>query len=370
MPAIHRALIVGGGPAGLTAAIALARAGTSAVIVEIESEWTPEGVGLLLQTAPLRALQRLGLLEECRAAGFVHHVIRFCDPQGNLLYETPSREPAPVGISRATLHSILAGAAGRLGCRVRLGLTVSSLAQSPEAVEVGFSDGSSGAYDLVVGADGIHSRVRELILGPERFVPRYAGQVIWRVGLRRPPALDRYHMLQGPRDKVGLVPISDGELYLFLVQTAPDPARPARAGMAERLRDELRPYGSFVPELLEQVDGSLTIDYRGLQHVLVSGAWHEGRVVLVGDAAHATTPHLAFGVGLAIEDAIVLGELAAGSAPVPDLLSRFMERRFERCRMVVENSLLLCRWEQHPGDPDANPQRLSAETFAALERPI
>jgi 2-polyprenyl-6-methoxyphenol hydroxylase-like FAD-dependent oxidoreductase len=370
MPAVRSALIVGGGPAGLTAAIALARAGTSADVVEIEREWTPEGVGLLLQTAPLRALERLGLLDECRATGFVHHVIRFCDRQGRVLYQTPSREPAPVGISRAALHSVLAAAAVRLGCAVRLGLTVSSLAQSPDAVEVRFSDGSAAAYDLVVGADGIHSRVRELVFGPHRFVPRYAGQVIWRVGLRRPPALDRYHMLQGSGDKVGLVPISAGELYLFMVQTAPRPARPARSDMAERLRNDLQPYGSFVPALLDQIDDSLAIDYRGLQHVLVRGPWHQGRVLLVGDAAHATTPHLAFGVGLAIEDAIVLGELVAGPVPVAELLARFMERRFERCRMVVENSLQLCRWEQHPGDPEADPQRLSAETFAALERPL
>lgn len=370
MPAIRRALIVGGGPAGLTAAIALARAEVSAEIVELDPKWTPEGVGLLLQTAPLRALERLGLLEECRAAGFVHHVIRFCDRQGNVLYETPSREPAPVGISRAALHAILAAAAGRLGCPVRLGLTVSSLAQSPDAVDVQFSDGSAGTYDLVVGADGIHSRVRDLVFGPDRFVPRHAGQVIWRVGLRRPPELDRYHMLQGPGDKVGLVPISGDQLYLFMVQTKPDAARPARADLARRLRDQLRPYGSFVPALLEQVDDSLPIDYRGLQHVLVRGPWHQGRALLVGDAAHATTPHLAFGVGLAIEDGIVLAEQAAGSSTVPDLLARFMERRYERCRMVVESSLQLCRWEQRPGDPDADPQRLSAETFAALEQPI
>lgn len=369
MSTIRRALIVGGGPAGLTAAIALARAGTSAEIVEVEREWAPEGVGLLLQTAPLRALDSLGLLEECREKGFVHPVIRFCDPQGHVLFENPSGEPAPVGISRTALHTILADAAGRLGCRVRLGLTVSSLAQSEDAVDVRFSDTSRGTYDLVVGADGIHSRVRELILGPD-LAPRYAGQVIWRVGLRRPPALDRYHMLQGPRDKVGLVPISAEDLYLFLVQTVPDPARPARGEMADRLRSELRPYGSFVPELLDQVDDALTIDYRGLQYLLVRDDWHRGRVLLVGDAAHATTPHLAFGVGLAIEDALVLGELVAGSAPVPDLLSHFMARRFERCRMVVENSLLLCRWEQRPGDPDADPRRLSAETFAALERPV
>ncbi len=370
MPSIGRVLVVGGGPAGMTAAIALARAGSSPEIVELDPNWAPEGVGLLIQTPPLRALGRIGLVEACQAVGFIHRVINHCDAQGNVVVAQPSAEPAPVAISRPAFHHLLQTGVRELGVPARTGLTVTSLVQDGARVDVAFSDGSQDAYDLVIGADGIHSRVRELVFGRDGLVPRYAGQIIWRVGLRRPQALDSFRMLQGPADKVGLVPISADELYLFMVQTRADPTRPPESELARRFRHELQRYGGFVPGLMEQIDGSLQVDFRALQHLLVPAPWYRGSVLLIGDAAHATTPHLAFGVGIAIEDSVVLGELVATGLPLPEVLSRFMDRRFERCRMVVEISLQLCRWEQHPSDAATDPTRVMQEAFGALSRPF
>ena len=94
------------------------------------------------------------------------------------------------------------------------------------------------------------------------------------------------------------------------------------------------------------------IIYRPLEKVLVPSPWHRGRVLLIGDAAHATTPHLASGAGIAIEDALVIGEMLQDGLTPPTLFDSFMARRFERCRMVIENSLQLGEFEMHPKPGD------------------
>jgi 2-polyprenyl-6-methoxyphenol hydroxylase-like FAD-dependent oxidoreductase len=108
------------------------------------------------------------------------------------------------------------------------------------------------------------------------------------------------------------------------------------------------------------------IDRRPLHAILVAPPWHRGRVLLIGDAAHSTTPHLAMGAGIAIEDAVVLAELLESHDGLDDALEAFMARRYERCRLVVENSLQLGEWEKHPDDPEADPAALSNASWGAL----
>jgi 2-polyprenyl-6-methoxyphenol hydroxylase-like FAD-dependent oxidoreductase len=107
-----------------------------------------------------------------------------------------------------------------------------------------------------------------------------------------------------------------------------------------------------------------------LQSLLAPLPWHRGRVVLIGDAVHASTPQLAMGAGLAIEDSLVLAELLDTAGTLEEALHGFGNRRFARCRMVVENSLQLGLWEQHPDDPEADPGGLSGTSWAALAEPI
>jgi 2-polyprenyl-6-methoxyphenol hydroxylase-like FAD-dependent oxidoreductase len=112
------------------------------------------------------------------------------------------------------------------------------------------------------------------------------------------------------------------------------------------------------------------IDFRALQTLLVPLPWHHGRVVFIGDAVHATTPHMAWGAGLAIEDAVVLAELAGTGVPAAEIGERLAARRFERCRVVVEGSLQLSRWEQQGGPPHPKAPKLTAAAFAKLAEPI
>jgi 2-polyprenyl-6-methoxyphenol hydroxylase-like FAD-dependent oxidoreductase len=270
---------------------------------------------------------------------------------------------------RPAFHRILADAA-RASAELRLGLSVATIASTGTRVEVTFTDGSRGTYDLVVGADGINSRVRELVWGPG-LQPRFTGQTIWRITVPRPAEVEAIVSIQGgPNANVGFNPVSRDLMYVFIVQNTPEKVRPADETLAELARQQLAGYGGLVARAREQITDSAQVIMRPAEVILVPPPWFRRRVVLIGDAAHATTPHLASGAGMAIEDAVVLGELLRSGAPVAEVLGTFMERRYERCRMVVTNSIQLGEWQQRRGAPGADPAGLARETHALLAQPI
>ena len=143
------------------------------------------------------------------------------------------------------------------------------------------------------------------------------------------------------------------------------PERPPRDQLLALFQERLGAYGFVAPEVAAQVTGPEQIDFRALHWLLLASPWHSGRALLLGDAAHTTTPHLAFGVGLAIEDAVVLSELVAEGLEGAELGERYAARRYERCRLVVESSLQLSRWEQAPGTPGADPAALMGQPSAS-----
>ena len=272
-------------------------------------------------------------------------------------------------MSRVTLHEILVDALREIGMRVRTGTTVSRLTQDPDGVDVELTDGSRDPFDLVVGADGLHSRDPRLVLpgGPE---PSYTGQVIWRGEFERPAELDGYRIsIHGPH-RLGLVPLSATTGYIWMLDSTMPLERPPREALVDLWQERLANYPSPVPAVAAQLREPDRVDFRALQTLLLPPPWHSGRVVLVGDAAHATSPQLAFGIGLAIEDAVVLTELLRSEPELGDALGAFTERRFPRCRLVVENSRQLGEWEQHPDAPDADPITLIRESMSTLAQPI
>ncbi|MGY1602212.1 FAD-dependent monooxygenase [Geodermatophilus sp. SYSU D00815] len=368
-----RALVIGAGPAGCTAAVALARRGVDVVVVEVEPEVRPAGVGLMLQNSPLRALDSLGLVEACAERGYVHREIDVCDARGAVRHvlAPPSlveEKPAMVAISRAHLAEVLLDAVRTSGAELRLGTTATALTDSGDRVGARLSDGSTESFDVVIGADGLHSRTRPLVL-PDAPEPRRTGQLIWRAAAPRPPQVDRYSMLDGgPRlGKVGLVPIADDALYLWMLQTDTGAERPPRERLLAALREQLAPFGGHVPAVAEALAGD--VDLRSLQALLVPLPWSRGRCVLIGDAVHTTTPHIAYGVGMAIEDSVVLAAMLAADDDVHGVLQRFGERRFERCRLVVDASVRLGEWEQDPPADPAAPGQLTGRTLGALAAP-
>jgi 2-polyprenyl-6-methoxyphenol hydroxylase-like FAD-dependent oxidoreductase len=374
--AAQKVLIVGGGLAGASAAIALAREGIDVEIVEREPVWGAVGTGITLMGPALRALKQLGLLERCMAEGDGGSEMCLFGADGQLLHtlEIPgllgSEWPAVGGIMRPTLHRILAEEVRGRGVEVRTGTSVVSLEQGPESVEVTLSDGSAGAYDLLLGADGLRSQIRKLVFGDQAPEPQPLGQAVWRALLHRPPSVTGEFQFYGPGLKTGFTPLGPDRMYQFLVQPVADDVLPAPEDRPARMRELLSVFGGVVAEVRETITEPEQVDVRKLYWLLMPPPWYRGRVLLIGDAAHATTPQLAMGGAIAFEDGIVLGELLSSETDLKTALQKFMDRRHERCRMVVHNSVQLSEWEKNAAEHEADAGRLQNESLASLAAPI
>jgi len=375
MAAVGSVLVVGGSMAGMSCAIQLRKAGIAVDLVEIDPTWKAVGAGITITGPTLRALKTIGVLPEVLAAGATWNSIKVHDKAGTLLEEAPLHAlgpdlPTTGAILRPLLHKILAAKTAASGVEVRLGLSVTQLAEHADHVDVTFSDGTQGRYELVVGADGIFSKTRDMIF-PGAAKPRFTGQVIYRLLAERPEGVDRTYFFMGGDYKVGFNPVSATHMYMYLLQPAPNNPWIDVKDQPQRLYEAMEGFGGFIPQIRETVrtTNAHTVNYRPLEVLLQPAPWHRGHVVLIGDAAHSTTPHLASGAGMAIEDGIVLTEEIQSQPTLSAALEKFMARRFERCRLVIDNSVKLGEIEMNHGSA-AEHTRLMVEALSALRQPI
>jgi 2-polyprenyl-6-methoxyphenol hydroxylase-like FAD-dependent oxidoreductase len=368
---VDRVLIVGGGIGGLALAGALGRRGVEVHLVDNQPEWSITRSGIVLQAPAVRALKALGLVEEVTAAGFAMTGFRYHDATSTLRATSDlprlagPEHPGTIGVLRWPLHTILLGAAEDAGARVRLGTTVQAL----DGPEVELSDGTSARYDLLVGADGIRSRVRELAFdgaaGPE-----YTGVVVWRALLERPPEVDQFHLYNAPRATCGLCPVSDVEMYMFAVQPQPEFERVAAEDEPALMRELLAGFSGLAGEMRDRIVDPDQVVRRPVEAILVAPPWYRGRTVLVGDAVHAPPPTLAAGAAIALEDAVVLDEMLAApdGEGVEATLAAFVDRRFERCKLVVEQSVARTRGIIDP-TPDFDVAAFERRVWGELAKP-
>lgn len=365
-------LIIGGGIGGLTAAIALGRAGHKVTIAEKDPDWAVYGVGIIQQSNVVRAMSQLGIIDDYLAAGFGFDEVEVFIPSGARVAKIPSPRlveglPANVGIRRTALHEVLGSRAKEAGAAVRLGITIDRLDDSGDDVFATFSDGSIERFDLVIGADGLYSRTREQIF-PDAPKPAFTGQSVWRYNFERPDDVDCLQAYEGTVG-VGLCPLADDLMYMFV--TTPEPGNPRypTGGLAASMRAKLAGAAPRMRELAEQITDDAGVVYKPLEWLFVEGDWHHGRVVLLGDAVHATTPHLGQGAGMAIEDAIVLAEEITRH-DTPDAAFRaFRTRRYERCKYIVDSSLALCRGQLGEG-PMIEQAKATHAMFQIVSQPI
>jgi len=370
----RNALVVGGGIAGMSAAIRLMEEGVTVTLIDRDPDWSVYGAGITCSALTFRALWDLGIGEDLVSRGAPHNVVALHDLSGQPIdtLQLPrlvgEGNPAGGGIMRPYLHAILAKKVRDLGAEVRLGITVETVAQDPDGVDVIFSDGNSGSYEMVVGADGLFSTLRDIVLdnAPK---PRFTGQACWRVMFDLPPEWEGVGaMFLSPTVKVGFTPCAPGRMYMYLLEHVPDNPRRDPVELPGLLHTLLKDAGGRVAELRDSVGSDTPINYRPLETVLVDGDWYNGRIVLIGDTVHATTPHLASGAGMAVEDAIVLVEELKRHETMPDAFVAFMERRIDRARLVVGNSLKLGEMEM-AGAPMPEQGKLMQESMHAAAAP-
>jgi 2-polyprenyl-6-methoxyphenol hydroxylase-like FAD-dependent oxidoreductase len=351
--AVRHVLVAGAGLAGTAAAIALAAAGVAVDLIDIKPEITAVGSGITMQGNGLRELRRLGVLDAVLAAGYPFSSVgmRAPDPAGTLLAEFPDGRtggpdlPGTVGLPRPALARIMADRAVAAGARLRLGTAVRALSQDGDCVDVTFSDGSAGRYDLVIGADGIRSATRRMIGITEE--PRPTGMGIFRAFGPRPASVTRTDLYYGgPAYIAGYCPTGADTLYAYLVEDARDRSALSPEQRLDAMCALAAAYHGPWDEIRATLTDPATVNYTLFEALVVPAPWNRGRVVLIGDAAHACPPTLAQGGAQALEDAAVLTELLLShDAPDDALWAAFTARRFDRARTVVEASVQLGQWQ-------------------------
>jgi 2-polyprenyl-6-methoxyphenol hydroxylase-like FAD-dependent oxidoreductase len=325
-----RVLIVGAGVAGLALAHALRQRSITAEVVERVSEWQPGGAGLYLPGNAGRALRELGVGPAVAGRANPIGRQRLLDHRGRLLAEIDVDRfwdgvGGCVAIQRAVLHEALRDATQDVP--VRLGTSVTDLEDGDEP-RVSFSDGSSGSYDLVVGADGVHSTIRRLALGGPP--ARYVGQACWRFVADGFPDITDWTVMLGRGRTFLTVALGHGVVYCYADVNTSEPASAADKEWRQSFADFAEP----VPRLLDQA----TEAYFAPIEEVVPPAWSAHRVVLVGDAAHASSPNMAQGAAMAVEDGLVLAEMLTADQPVEQALAGYAQRRQARVAWVQEQT--------------------------------
>lgn len=374
MSPVETVLVVGGGIGGLTTTIALRRAGYTVDVVEKNPAWDVYGVGIIQPANALRALNELGLAREAVEHGCPMYGDKTWDGSGQIPFgdnDWPSMIeglPPGNGIKRPALHSILQSHVLSSGADVRTGVTFTSIHENESGVHVTFTDGDERDYDLVVGADGLYSDTRSAIFGTD-IQPTYTGQVCWRYNLPRIDGLNKIWVFIGETGTAGFCPLSEDMMYILTIEKPPEgaPVRLPVDGLAAVYRERLAQFGGPVAEHRDLIVDDTAVVYRPVETILLPRPWYRGRVVLIGDASHATSPHCGQGAAQAIEDGIVLAQELSVDRDLQKTLAAWEERRYDRCRMVKDGSEAIGRWEidhSQPIDPVATRQAVTEAAMA------
>lgn len=306
MACISTALIVGGGIAGLSAAVALARVGVVCDVVELAE--APLGASLAFSGRAAEALVELGVYEDVHSTGMPFGpdltATSIRDAAGRLINPGPRRPTWPgavdaVAVYRPVFIDVMTDTAKRLGVNVRQGVTAQTIEDGEDAISVTFTDGETRRYNLLAGADGVGSRTRTTLF-PNAPKPAYSGQLSIR-WMAPGPAIEDEGWYLGPIGRMGFYYLPQGLVYVPAVINIPEWKRLSRDEVFSLFTRLIESYTApAIVELRSRLTPDAQLIGRPFEWILLPKPWYRGRALLIGDAAHATTAHMGMGGGMAI----------------------------------------------------------------------
>lgn len=352
-----KVLIVGAGIAGLSASIALNKIGISAELVERRKAFKHEGAGIGIPANATWALKELGLLEPLLEQSIAITDMEVRTDQNELLAKADLTQIHNSGaqfraLHRATLHKLLLSKVPK--SQIRMGISVNKInkTENGSQVQVIFTDDSTGCYDLIIGADGINSVVRQELFGKENRL--FYGVFAWRTIVNPEKKLERPIYMLGDDTVFMLYPIENSQTYIYCHKIVPENFVDCPEFRLDKIRDIFKDFKGLVPEYLQYINDSKQI-FAGRIEAVSSIAWSKLSekipIILIGDASHASSPRIQQGGAQAIEDAYVLGqELKRGlneQKSIFKILEAVVDRRHERVQWVYDQS------NQNPIDPQS-----------------
>jgi 2-polyprenyl-6-methoxyphenol hydroxylase-like FAD-dependent oxidoreductase len=349
-----KAIVLGGGIGGLCAALALQQAGIDTTVYEAAPKFKGLGAGVGLAANAMQGLARLGVMQDVVAKGKQLDALVIFDEHGHEISNMDTRPlSSKYGINnfvihRADLHEVLLSQLHPDS--VVLGRRCESVEQEGNKVIAFFTDGSHAKADLLIAADGISSVVRQQLV--PQSVPRYAGYTCWRAVIDN-PGVEINNMISAetwaPQGRVGIAPLQGDKIYWYACINAPQFDEKMRRMTPEKLARHFERVHYPVEAVLASTSQDQLIwndiaDLKPLKHFVY------GRIVLLGDAAHATTPNMGQGACQAIEDAVVLAQCLQQNPEVAVALKKYEKRRQARTAKVIEMSRRLgevAHW-RHP----------------------
>ena len=315
---MKKALIVGAGIAGCTAGIALVQRGWSVTVIEKRSSAEAIGSGIFVYSNGLDNFNKLGLLAEVEQAGFII-------PDGKNVYTdnvgkhiTDVYYPKILGIKRSTLQQVLTDKLKILGVDITLNTSVERY--------------NLDNYDLVIGADGINSTLRKMFW-PD-ITTTYAGFEVWRSTHKRPKDLVDKITMFGVGKRLGIMPISQEELYIWAVLPVAEKRYYEKNIWPTVMWEKFVEFAGPARPLLDELMHGAEVYYTPAEEVVMPTPWHKDNIILIGDAAHASTPFSGQGGAMAVHDAVLLGEMIDAKLD----LATFADRRYPMCKYVQDTS--------------------------------
>jgi 2-polyprenyl-6-methoxyphenol hydroxylase-like FAD-dependent oxidoreductase len=330
--------IIGSGISGLASSIMLSKAGHTVEVFERAPEIKEVGAGLSLWPNATYALEAMGVLDTCLQNSCPFERLRILGVDGKRLMEVPA-----LGYGTPTIAMHRADLVFALTTKVspsflRLGQEITSVSESQEGALLFAGTNKFGPFDLVVGADGLRSVARTYVRQQPADELKYHGYPVWR-GIA-PFEYAQHGSISetwGAGQRFGILSIGKGRTYWYATQNQT---------LQEANRDEdhrehlLKIFGSWhspIPEILERTPASAILKNLTYDRLPMRG-WSRGRVVLIGDAAHAATPNLGQGGCMALEDAMVLPRALNSTGNLTDALQKFERTRFSRTAGIVKKS--------------------------------